>query len=137
MEEQQTPKRSATTVATLQSMRDRGEKIAALTCYDSTFASLMDDARVEVLLIGDSLGNVVQGHGTTLPVTLAEIAYHTACVSRGNKNALVVADLPFGLLGSAQQGHDAAVKLMRAGAQAVKVEGREWTRPHQKGWYHR
>jgi 3-methyl-2-oxobutanoate hydroxymethyltransferase len=119
--------RKKTTVLTLQSMRETGEKIAALTCYDATFAALMDAAGVDVVLIGDSLGNVVQGHGTTLPVNLTDIEYHTACVSRGSTSALVVADLPFGYLGSVQQAYDAAVRLMRAGAHMVKVEGGTWT----------
>ncbi|MBU9413531.1 3-methyl-2-oxobutanoate hydroxymethyltransferase [Burkholderia multivorans] len=109
-------------------MRETGEKIAALTCYDATFAGLMDTVGVDVVLIGDSLGNVVQGRDTTLAVTLTDIEYHTACVSRGSGSALIVADLPFGHLGSTQQAYDAAVRLMRAGAHMVKVEGGEWTR---------
>ena len=78
------------------------------------------------MLIGDSLGNVLQGHSTTLPVTLADIAYHTACVARGSKGALVVADMPFGTLGSREDAYANAVELMRAGAQMVKIEGGEW-----------
>jgi 3-methyl-2-oxobutanoate hydroxymethyltransferase len=98
-----------------------------LTCYDASFSALLDRAGVDVMLIGDSLGNVLQGHGTTLPVTLDDIAYHTAAVARGNKNALVVADMPFGTVGSREETYTNAVKLMRAGAQMVKIEGGEWS----------
>jgi 3-methyl-2-oxobutanoate hydroxymethyltransferase len=118
--------RSAITVPKLRTMRDAGEKITMLTCYDASFSALLDRAGVDVLLIGDSLGNVLQGHGTTLPVTLADIAYHTAAVARGNKNALVVADMPFGTVGSREETYANAVQLMRAGAQMVKIEGGEW-----------
>jgi 3-methyl-2-oxobutanoate hydroxymethyltransferase len=118
--------RSAITVPKLRTMREAGEKIAMLTCYDASFAALLDRAGVDVLLIGDSLGNVLQGHGTTLPVTLADIAYHTASVARGNQNALVVADMPFGTVGSREETYANAVSLMRAGAQMVKLEGGEW-----------
>ena len=88
------------TVPKLQAMREAGEKIAMLTCYDASFASLLDRSGVDVLLIGDSLGNVLQGHGTTLPVTLADIAYHTACVARAQPRGLIAADLPFGTYGT-------------------------------------
>ncbi|GAB5100977.1 3-methyl-2-oxobutanoate hydroxymethyltransferase [Caballeronia sp. LP006] len=118
--------RSAITVPKLQAMREAGEKIAMLTCYDASFAALLDRAGVDVMLIGDSLGNVLQGHATTLPVTLADIAYHTACVARGSKGALIVADMPFGTIGSREETYANAVQLMRAGAQMVKLEGGEW-----------
>jgi 3-methyl-2-oxobutanoate hydroxymethyltransferase len=118
--------RPKVTVPKLQAMRDAGEKIAMLTCYDASFASLLDGAGVDVLLIGDSLGNVLQGHTTTLPVTLDDIAYHTACVARAQPRALVVADLPFGAYGTAADAFASAVTVMRAGAQMVKLEGGEW-----------
>jgi len=118
--------RTAVTVPRLQAMHEAGEKIAMLTCYDASFATLLDRAGVEVLLVGDSLGNVLQGHSTTLPVTLADIAYHTACVARGNQNALLIADLPFGSYGTPAQAYESAVTLMRAGAQMVKLEGGAW-----------
>jgi len=105
-------------------MRAAGEKIAALTCYDAAFAAVLDRAGVEIILVGDSLGNVVQGHSSTLPVTLADVAYHTGCVARGARRALVMADLPFGAYqASREQAFHAAVTLMQAGAQAVKLEG--------------
>jgi len=118
--------RSTITVPKLQSMREAGERIAMLTCYDASFGALLDRAGVDVMLIGDSLGNVLQGHSTTLPVTLADIAYHTASVARGNRSALIVADMPFGTIGSKEDAYANAVQLMRAGAQMVKIEGGEW-----------
>lgn len=117
------------TVPGLLRMHAEGEKIAMLTCYDATFATLLDRAGVDALLIGDSLGNVLQGHATTLPVTLDDIVYHTACVARGATRPLVLSDLPFGLLASPQTAYEAAVRLMRAGAQMVKIEGGAWLAP--------
>lgn len=118
--------RPAVTVPKLQAMRDAGEKIAMLTCYDASFAALLDRAGVDVLLIGDSLGNVLQGQTTTLPVSLYDIAYHTACVARAQPRALIVADLPFGTYGTPADAFASSVRLMRAGAQMVKLEGGEW-----------
>jgi 3-methyl-2-oxobutanoate hydroxymethyltransferase len=120
------PVAKAVTVPALLAMRAAGAKIAMLTCYDASFASLMDRCGVEVLLIGDSLGMVCAGHQSTLPVTLADVAYHTASVARGNKNALVLADMPFGSYTTREAAHDNAVQLMRAGAQMVKIEGGAW-----------
>lgn len=117
------------TLATLEKMRARGEKITMLTCYDASFATLMDECGVDTLLVGDSMGMVVQGHPTTLPVTLDHVAYHTDCVARGTKRALLIADLPFGSYHSSQQALDSATVLMRAGAEMVKLEGGEWLLP--------
>lgn len=101
-----------------------GEKIVMFTCYDASFARLLDGAGVEVLLIGDSLGNVIQGHDTTLPVTITDIAYHTAAVKRGCDRPFVIADMPFGSYQeSPEQAFRNAVTLMAAGAQMVKLEG--------------
>lgn len=124
--------RSAVTVPKLQAMRDAGEKIAMLTCYDASFSALCDRAGVDTVLIGDSLGNVLQGHTTTLPVTLEDIAYHTACVARAQPSALIIADLPFGTFGTPEEAFANSVKLMRAGAQMVKIEGGEWLAPTVK-----
>lgn len=121
-----TPDRKAANIPALWNMRHTGEKIAVLTSYDASFASLMDRCGVDMLLVGDSLGNVVQGHSTTLPVTLTDIAYHTACVARGNKNALLAADMPFGTYATPQSAFENAVTLMQAGAQLVKLEGGAW-----------
>jgi 3-methyl-2-oxobutanoate hydroxymethyltransferase len=112
------------TLADIARMRVAGEKIAMLTAYDAAFATLCDNAGVDCLLVGDSLGMVVQGHDSTLPVTLADIAYHTACVARGAQRALLIADMPFGSFqeGPAQAFRNAA-QLLSAGAQMVKLEG--------------
>lgn len=108
----------------LANMRQAGEKIAMLTCYDASFAKLLDHSGVDSLLIGDSLGMVLQGHDSTLPVTLADIAYHTAAVARGSHRALIVADMPFGTFQiSPQETFAHAAILMAAGAQMVKIEG--------------
>src|SRR5882724_12558368 len=113
-----------TTLNTLQAMRGKDEKIAVLTCYDASFAALLEAQGVDVLLVGDSLGMVLQGHETTLPVTLQDMAYHTACVARGAKQAFIISDMSFGTfqVGPAQTlAH--ATQLMAAGAQMVKLEG--------------
>ena len=103
-----------------------GEKITMLTCYDASFAALCETAGLETLLIGDSLGMVLQGHDSTLPVTLQDIAYHTACVARGCRRPLIISDMPFGTAQESPQSafRNAAV-LMAAGAQMVKLEGGE------------
>lgn len=114
------------TLNTLQSMHSKGEKIAVLTCYDATFAKVLETAGVEVLLVGDSLGMVLQGHGSTLPVTLDDVAYHTACVARGTAQAFIVADMPFGTSQvSPEKTFEHAARLMAAGAHMVKLEGGE------------
>lgn len=123
------PVAKAVTVPALQAMRAAGYKISMLTCYDASFASLMDRCGVEVLLIGDSLGMVCAGYDSTLPVTVADVAYHTASVARGNKNALVLADMPFGSYGTPEQALANAVILMQAGAHMVKIEGGSWLVP--------
>ena len=105
-------------------MRAGAEKIAVLTCYDASFAAMLERAGVDVLLVGDSLGNVLQGHTSTLPVTMDHMEYHTACVARGAKRPMIVADMPFGSYHeSPAQAMRNASRLMAAGAQMVKVEG--------------
>ncbi|MCA1926035.1 MAG: 3-methyl-2-oxobutanoate hydroxymethyltransferase [Thiobacillus sp.] len=112
------------TLTTLKAMRERGDKIAVLTCYDASFARTLDAAGVEVLLVGDSLGMVIQGHASTLPVKLAEMSYHTRCVAAGSERAFIVADLPFGSYQpSPAHAYSAAARLMAAGAHMVKLEG--------------
>lgn len=119
-------RRKKVTIPSLLSMRATGEKITMLTCYDASFASLMDRCGVDMLLVGDSLGNVIQGLDTTLPVSIDAMVYHTACVARGNQTAMLVADLPFGTYPDPQAAYSNAVKLMQAGAHMVKLEGGEW-----------
>ncbi|MES2073358.1 MAG: 3-methyl-2-oxobutanoate hydroxymethyltransferase [Pseudomonadota bacterium] len=124
--------RKAVTIPGLIAQRQQGNKIAMLTCYDASFAALMDRCGVEMLLIGDSLGMVSQGHNSTLPVTVADVAYHTASVARGNKAALVVADMPFGSYATPEAAFHNAVQLIQAGAQMVKLEGGAWLAPTVK-----
>lgn len=113
-----------TTQKTLQKMCDSGEKISALTCYDASFASLLENSGVDILLVGDSLGNVLQGEKTTLSVTLDDMVYHTRCVARGSGKAFIMADMPFGTSQvSPENTFENAVKLMSAGASMVKIEG--------------
>ena len=122
--------RKPVTLPALMQMRERGEPITMLTCYDASFARLLDDCGVDCVLVGDSLGMVMQGHGSTLPVTLADVAYHTQCVARGLRASWLIADLPFGSYGgSPQQALDSATRLMQAGAQMVKLEGGAWLAP--------
>jgi 3-methyl-2-oxobutanoate hydroxymethyltransferase len=122
--------RKPITLHRLREMQAADEKIAVLTAYDASFARLCDEAGVDVLLVGDSLGMVLQGHTSTMPVTLDEVAYHTRCVARGNRSAWLVADLPFASYHeSADQAMRSAGELMRAGAQMVKLEGGGWTAP--------
>ena len=125
-ETESTVRTKAVTVTSLQALRTSGEKIAMLTCYDASFAALMDRCGVEVLLVGDSLGMVCQGHASTLPVTLADVAYHTASVARGNQTAFLVADMPFGTYATPESAFNNAVQLMQAGAHMVKIEGGAW-----------
>ncbi len=112
------------TQADLAKLYAAGEKVVMFTCYDASFARLMDGAGVDSILIGDSLGNVIQGHDTTLPVTVADIAYHTAAVKRGSDRPFIIADMPFGSYQeSPESAFRNAVILMAAGAQMVKLEG--------------
>jgi len=120
--------RAAVTLPKLREMRARGEKVAMLTAYDATFAALLDEAGVDTLLVGDSLGNVIQGRTTTLPVTLEHMVYHTECVARVQPAAWLIADMPFGSYENGKGAAlDSAVALMRAGARMVKIEGGGWT----------
>ena len=120
------PLAKAVTIPALLALRGAGQKITMLTCYDASFASLMERCGVEVLLIGDSLGMVCQGHDSTLPVTVADIAYHTAAVARGSKVPLILADMPFGSYATPETAFANAVPLMQAGAHMVKLEGGAW-----------
>jgi 3-methyl-2-oxobutanoate hydroxymethyltransferase len=122
--------RKPVTLHTLARMRADRQPIAVLTCYDASFAALLDAAGVHCLLVGDSLGMVVQGQSSTLPVTLEQMAYHTSAVARGNRSAWLIADLPFGTFQSdPRTAYDNAARLMQAGAQMVKVEGGDWLVP--------
>lgn len=113
------------TTHVIQEMKFRGEKIAMLTAYDYSFATLLDEAGIEVILVGDSASNVMAGHRTTLPITLNEMIYHASSVVRGVSRALVVVDLPFGTYqGNSKEALNSAIRIMKeSGADAVKMEG--------------
>lgn len=116
--------RSAMTVPKLRKMKADGRKIVSITAYDASFARLVDAAGVDFVLVGDSLGMVVQGQRSTLPVSVADIVYHTACVARGLKHALLVADLPFQSYATVDRALDASAAMMaQGGASMVKLEG--------------
>jgi 3-methyl-2-oxobutanoate hydroxymethyltransferase len=115
---------SPVTLSTLRDMKSRGEAIACLTAYDASMAAAVDAAGVDVILVGDSLGMVVQGHPTTIPVTTDDVAYHTACARAGVSRAFLVADMPFASFATPDVALDNAVTLMQeGGAQMVKLEG--------------
>ncbi|MBC3766005.1 3-methyl-2-oxobutanoate hydroxymethyltransferase [Neptunicella marina] len=114
------------TSSTLLNMKQQGEKITVLTAYDASFAKLFDEQGVEVMLIGDSLGMVLQGESDTLPVSVDNIAYHTSSVRQGTERALVIADMPFMSYSTPEQTYLSAGKLMAAGATMIKMEGGSW-----------
>ena len=114
------------TLSKLQKMKQQGEKFTCLTCYDATFTHAMNQAGVETILVGDSLGMVVQGQDSTLPVTIEDMCYHTAAVKRGNDYAFILADMPFMSYSTPNQALENAAKLMQAGANMVKLEGGDW-----------
>lgn len=115
---------SHVTTATLKEMKQRKEKIAVLTSYDASFTALIDEAGVDAILVGDSLGMVIQGQESTLPVAVEDIVYHTQCVARGRKRSLLIADMPFMSYSSAKQALNTAGLLMKdGGAHMVKLEG--------------
>ena len=112
------------TVTTLAAMKNKGEKIAVLTCYDASFTTVLEEAGVEVLLVGDSLGMVIQGRDSTLPVTVDEMIYHASCVARVRKSALLMVDMPFLSYATVDLAIATATRLIRkGGAQMVKLEG--------------
>lgn len=116
----------AVTLSSLRDFKARGEKFTCLTAYDATFSHAISQAGVEIMLVGDSLGMVLQGKESTLPVTVADMAYHTGCVARGNTGSLVMADMPFMSYGTVRDALENAATLMRAGAHLVKLEGGAW-----------
>lgn len=112
------------TQTTLQKMVENNEKFTVLTCYDAIFATLLENAGIDVLLVGDSLGNVLHGENTTLSVTLDDMIYHTRCVARGSSKAFIMTDMPFGSYQvSPEQAFESASRIIAAGAHMVKIEG--------------
>jgi 3-methyl-2-oxobutanoate hydroxymethyltransferase len=116
----------AVTIRTLLEMKRSGERFACVTAYDASFARVADAAGIETILVGDSLGMVLQGHRSTVPVSVADMAYHTRCASRGAGRALVIADMPFMSYGTTADALANAAQLMQAGAHVVKLEGGAW-----------
>ncbi len=116
----------STTTQTLRAFKEAGEKFTCITSYDATFSHVVSTAGVDVILVGDSLGMVLQGHDSTLPVTMEQMIYHTEGVKQGNQGALIMADMPFMSYATPEQALDNAALLMQAGAHMVKIEGGEW-----------
>lgn len=114
------------TVTTLQNLKQKKEPIVMLTSYDASLAKVSMEAGIEILLVGDSLGNAVQGHNTTISVTMDDMIYHTRCVSRVASDAFIIADLPFMSYASVEKAFCNATQLMQAGAMMVKMEGGAW-----------
>lgn len=119
----------AVTINTLKDIKAAGDKFAVITAYDSTFAHQVELAGIEALLIGDSLGNVVLGYDSTVPVSMDDMVHHTAAVARGNRKSLLIADLPFMAYATPENSLSNSADLMQAGAQMVKLEGGEWLCP--------
>jgi 3-methyl-2-oxobutanoate hydroxymethyltransferase len=117
---------STVTINTLQTHKAAGEKFSVVAAYDAAFAKLIEAAGTEVILVGDSLGMVLQGNDSTLPVTLDDMCYHTSCVRRGTSKTLIIADMPFGSYNTLEQTLASATALMQAGGHMVKLEGGEW-----------
>ncbi|MBL4909924.1 MAG: 3-methyl-2-oxobutanoate hydroxymethyltransferase [Alteromonadaceae bacterium] len=114
------------TTSTLIKMKQQGEKISTITAYDASFAKLFDQAGIHAILIGDSLGMVLQGQDDTLPVNIDDMVYHTQSVRRGVENTLIIGDMPFMSYATKEQAFTNAAKLMQAGANIVKMEGGSW-----------
>ncbi|MEP3856714.1 MAG: 3-methyl-2-oxobutanoate hydroxymethyltransferase [Porticoccus sp.] len=114
------------TINTLYKLKQQGDKFPVITAYDAAFSRLIEQVGIEVVLVGDSLGNVIQGQDSTLPVTMEHMTYHVSAVRRGNSKSLIVADLPFMAYATEQQAMDNAARIMQAGAHVVKLEGGAW-----------
>ncbi|GIX31901.1 MAG: 3-methyl-2-oxobutanoate hydroxymethyltransferase [Porticoccaceae bacterium] len=121
------------TLATLRGHKRARRRFPVVTAYDATFARLAEEAGIEVVLVGDSVGNVCLGHRSTVPVTMADMVHHTAAVARGVTRALVIADLPYMSYATPEQAFANAAALMQAGAQVVKLEGGDWLAPTVRG----
>ena len=121
------------TTATLLKMKQQGQKISTITAYDASFAKLFDQAGIHAILIGDSLGMVLQGNTDTIPVSIDDMTYHTQCVHNGVEDTLIISDMPFMSYATKEQCFENASKLMRAGANMVKMEGGSWLVDSIKG----
>ena len=114
------------TLSTLNDLKEKSKKFACLTAYESTMASVISKSGVEIILVGDSLGMVIQGHDSTLPVTMDQLIYHLECVVNGNRGSHIMADMPFMSYSTDDLGLENAKKLMQAGANSIKIEGGQW-----------
>ena len=114
------------TLRTLNKFKKDSEKFTCLTAYESTMASVISSAGVDIILVGDSLGMVIQGHDSTLPVTMDQLIYHLECVVKGNNGSHIMADMPFMSYSTDDLGLENAKRLMQAGANSVKIEGGQW-----------
>ena len=114
------------TLSTINKLKKEGKKFTCLTAYESTMASVISKSGVDIILVGDSLGMVIQGHESTLPVTMDQLIYHLECVVRGNNGSHIMADMPFMSYATDDLGLENAKRLMQAGANSVKIEGGEW-----------
>ena len=114
------------TLSSLNRYKENSEKFTCLTAYESTLASVISECGVDVILVGDSLGMVIQGHDSTLPVTMDQLVYHLECVVNGNKGSHIMADMPFMSYSTDDLGLENAKRLMQAGANSIKIEGGEW-----------
>ncbi len=114
------------TISHIEKLKAQGEKFSCLTAYDATFTEVISDAGVEMILVGDSLGNVIQGQETTVPVTLEDMEYHIACVANASPNCLILGDLPYMSYSTPEQAYETAAAIMQAGANMVKFEGGQW-----------
>lgn len=121
------------TISSIEKLKAEGEKFSCITAYDATFAEAISDAEVEVILVGDSLGNVIQGQKTTVPVTLEDMEYHIACVAAGEPRCLIIGDMPYMTYSTPEESYDTARRIMQAGAQMVKLEGGDWLYDTIKG----
>jgi 3-methyl-2-oxobutanoate hydroxymethyltransferase len=121
------------TLHTLQNLKQQQQPFAVLTAYDATFAALIEKAGIEVILVGDSLGNVIQGQESTVPVTMDDICYHLQCVKRGSQKTMVIADMPYMSYATEEQTYHNAALLMQSGANMVKLEGGDWLKQTIKG----
>ena len=118
--------KKSVTLTDLKNFKETSEKFTCLTAYESTMASVISESGVDVILVGDSLGMVIQGHDSTLPVTMDQLIYHLECVVNGNKGSHIMADMPFMSYSTDDLGLENAKRLMQAGANSVKIEGGEW-----------
>lgn len=115
-----------TSISHIESLKQQGEKFSCLTAYDATFATLMSKVGLDMILVGDSLGNVIQGQKTTVPVSLEDMEYHIRCVARANSQCLITGDMPYMTYSTPEQAYQTAARIMQAGAQMVKLEGGAW-----------